>query len=64
MHFIRDHVGNLVFSVVSVKGGTRNIQRFFAHYKYTKISMDVQQYVYWLTLLPRSPLHKAETAES
>ena len=41
MHFIRDHVGNLVFSVVSVKGGTRNIQRFFAHYKYTKISMDV-----------------------
>ena len=44
MHFIRDHFGNLVFSV---KAGRRNIQRFFGH---TQKSMKV------LTLNMTTPL--------
>ena len=43
MHLIRDR--NLVFSLIPIKGGTRNIRRFFGHtiYVYICICIYIQK---------------------
>ena len=51
MHFIRDHVGNLVFSVILPKRGTRNIRRFFGHTIHIYTHNGVHKYVHSLTLI-------------